>query len=354
MRCGGRELCDPVVVGFDIKNKKKKSKGQFIAKIEEQNFNFIQIEQYSAYDIFIFLRALKVNKKIKPDILQSHGYKSHAICFVIKILTGTPWVAFFHGWVSFGLKVYIYNKMEKILLHFADKIVPVSSSMVSKIDSFFLDKNKIKVIYNAIDNDEHSLANSNRNIREEFNINLKVPLVAVVGRFSHEKGHRYFVEALPQIIQELPELKVMFIGDGPLKETIQKKVEILGLNPHVIFTDYQSNVQDFYREIDLLVLPSMSEGMPNVALEAMLFEKPVVSTHVGGVPEVVVDGETGIIVEPQAPKQLAEAVIRLFENPDMLHDFGVAGRERVLREFDPVQRVKKITAMYEEVLKTKS
>jgi glycosyltransferase involved in cell wall biosynthesis len=102
--------------------------------------------------------------------------------------------------------------------------------------------------------------------------------------------------------------------------------------------------------MDLLVLPSFSEGMPNVILEAMLYGKPVVATRVGGVPEVVVDGKTGRIVESQNSEQLSFAVMKMFQNPDYLRTCGMAGRERVLRYFNPAQRVKRIASLYNEIL----
>ena len=102
-----------------------------------------------------------------------------------------------------------------------------------------------------------------------------------------------------------------------------------------------------------MVLPSLSEGMPNVALEAMLHSKPVVATRVGGTPEVVLDGQTGIIVDPKNSEQLAEAVKKMFQNSGEFLSCGLAGRERVLKDFNPIQRVKKIAALYEEVLTLK-
>ncbi|MCJ8503133.1 glycosyltransferase family 4 protein [Desulfatitalea alkaliphila] len=347
LRCGGLEVCDTVIVGFSVND----IKSEFDLIIENVDVPFKLLKQRVIYDPLLLPQAYTIFKSNSLNILQSHGYKSHVICLFLKVLTGNPWVAFFHGWVSGGKKIKFYNYLEKYLLKFADKVVAVSEGMVNGLNTVWIGKEKINIIYNAVDPNEYSSYAPTIKIREQYRINNAAPLVAVVGRFSPEKGHRYFVEALPKILKVFPGLKTLFIGDGPLKKELQQQINQAGLKSKVIFTGYQSNVQDFFREIDLIVLPSLSEGMPNVALEAMLFQKPVVATRVGGVPEVVLDGETGILVDPKNSEQLAEAAIRLFKNRKTLHEFGMAGKCRVLKEFSSEERIKKIARLYNEVLR---
>ncbi len=346
-KCSGIEKCKPLIAGFGRFNQKP---GLFEAAVKNDNYPFVRLIQSFTYDPRLIFQSLLIIREFNPDILQSHGYKSHVICFCLKLLTGIPWIAFFHGWCTGGIRLKFYKYLDKFLLRFTDRVVVVSNGMASGLNHRWISEEKICTIYNAVDPDELIRVNANINIREQYKISEEAPLVAVVGRFSQEKGHSFFTEVLPQIVIQLPELKVMFIGDGPLKEDIQQQVDQYGLKSHVIFTGYQRNLHDFYRAIDLLVLPSLSEGMPNVALEAMLHAKPVVATRVGGVPEVIVDGETGILVDSQSPDQLAEAVIRLFNNRALLRVFGTAGKNRVLSKFNPVERVKKIIALYEEVI----
>ncbi len=349
-KCGGLEKCNPLITGFGRFNQKP---GIFEATVKNNHYPFVRLFQNVTYDPRLILQALRIIKDFKPDILQSHSYKSHVICFFLKYLTGRPWIAFFHGWTSGGLKIKCYKYLDKCLLGFADRVVVVSNGMASGLNQRWIGKHKISTIYNAVDPDEYSLTLANTNIREQYGISNTIPLVGVVGRFSQEKGHRYLIEALPKIIREFPELKVMLVGEGPLQDEIQQQVEKAGLKSQVIFTGYQSNVQDFYRAIDLLVLPSLSEGMPNVALEAMLFGKPVVATRVGGVPEVVVDGETGILVDAQNSEQLAAAIIRLIKKPAMRRDFGFYGRKQVLDQFNPAKRVMDIIDLYLDLLESK-
>ena len=349
LQTGGINICDPVVVSFSVDDKKE----QFDLALENAGIPYELLIQKMAYDPLLIPQAMRFMKKYKPDVLQSHGYKSHLICLFLKWMTGIPWIAFFHGWTSGGFKIKCYNNLEKILLGFSDRVVPVSQSMISNLNYKWIDKKKIKVIQNAVDPKEYSAEADFKNVRERYGVKWDELLLAVIGRLSLEKGHKFLIDSLPAIQKELPKLKVMFIGEGALKENCQQRVKDLDLVERVIFTGYQNDLGPFYQGIDLLVLPSLSEGMPNVALEAMLFGKPVVATRVGGVPEVVLDGKTGILVDRANSQQLAHAIIKMFQNPDLLRSWGMAGRERVLKDFNPAQRVKKIAALYEDVLTRK-
>lgn len=350
LRFGGLDVCDPVIVNFKVNN----NKGQFCSVLENKNILYQNLNQRMTYDPFLIPQALKIVNKYKLNILESHGYKSHLVCMSIKRMTGIPWIAFFHGWTSLNFKIKCYNILENVLLGCADRIVPVSQGMIKKLNLRLIDKQKIRTIYNAVDPSELSADADDENIREKYGIKVDDQLAAVVGRFSPEKGHIYLVNALPKIHHKFPNLKVMFIGEGNEEESLKKIINEMGLNQNIIFTGYQEDLGAFYKEIDLLILPSLSEGMPNVALEAMLYSKPVVATRVGGVPEVVMDGVTGKVVDPYNSEQLANAVTGLLENSDDLLAFGMAGRQRVIDHFCPVQRVKNIAALYEDVLSMKN
>ena len=346
LRKGGTEVCDPVIVGYRVNGANKRAGISCEVPEVLQEYLF----QRMTYDPFMIPQALRIIKKHKLNILQSHGYKSNLLCMIIKRLTGLPWIAFVHGWTSENLKMNCYTAMDKIVLGFADKVVLVSRSMMNKLNLNWVHPDKILYIPNAVDPEELLASPDRENIRQKHAIDPEIPLIGVIGRLSPEKGHIYMINALPEIHKNIPLLKVIFVGDGQEKEKLLKKITELGLDNSVVFAGYQNNPALFYREMDLLAIPSLSEGMPNVALEAMLFGKPVVATRVGGVPEVVVDGITGRIVDSRSSDQLAMAVVDMFQKPELLTIYGIAGRQRVQKDFDPVQRVTRIAALYDEIL----
>lgn len=345
LRHGGTDVCAPVVVDFRLSRKRYNNEDD--DRIKGVRYEYLT--QRAAYDPILIPQALRLIKRYKLNILQSHGYKSHFLCMIIKKLTGLPWIAFVHGWTAEDLKMKLYNKLDKLVLGAADRLVLVSNSLSNETKHSWIQASKVRVVHNAVDPAELSPC-SKSDVRLKHKIDPGCPVAAVIGRFSPEKGHNVLVDALPAILDALPQLKLLLIGDGQERSRLQQKIEQLGLGDSVIFTGFQSELGPFYHSMDLLVLPSLSEGLPNVVLEAMLYSKPVIATRVGGVPEVVLEGETGFIVEPQSPEQLAGAVINIFQNFEQITKFGASGRQRVLEHFGPEQRVKRIAAIYEEAL----
>lgn len=345
LRVGGTEICDPVLVGFS----RGRTKKQPAMAGEVPGVPCEALIQRMTYDPRLIPQALRIIKKHDLNILESHGYKSHLLCLILKRLTGLPWVAFVHGWTSENLKMKCYNAMDKVMLGFADKVVVVSRSMTGILNHKWIDRKKIRTIPNAVDPAEYSMS-CDIDIRQEYRVDPKAPLLGVIGRFSPEKGHMVLLEAMPSIRMTLPKVKVMFIGDGQEEKRLKKRIDELNLGQSIIFTGFKKELAPFYKAMDLVVIPSFSEGMPNVALEAMLHAKPVVATRVGGVPEVVMDGVTGRIVDPRKSEQLAGAIGDIFRDPDHLLHCGMSGREKVLKDFDPAQRVKMIAELYLELL----
>jgi glycosyltransferase involved in cell wall biosynthesis len=175
-------------------------------------------------------------------------------------------------------------------------------------------------------------------------------VVAVVGRLSPEKGHSYFVEAMAQVARAIPGAQGLIVGDGQEEERLRAKVATMELGPAICFAGYRRDMDRIYSAIDLLVLPSLSEGLPNVALEAMAHGCPVVGTRVGGVPEAVEDGVSGLLVAPADGHALAQATVTLLRNPARRASMGAAARERVERSFSVRARAARILSVYSDVL----
>lgn len=347
IRNGGAELCDPLMTGFSIKGKPE---GEFTQALQTLGVPFALLEQRMAFDPLLITQARNLVKAHDCQILQSHGYKPHALCCVLKYMTGLPWVAFVHGWTTEDLKVKLYHSLDQVLLGFADKIVVVADEIRQRLNTTWIDHRKIVTIPNAISPNDYSIENPEENVRQRYAIPEGIKLVGVVGRLSPEKGQIHFIEALPAVIASNPDVVAMLVGDGPDRESLSARVKELGLQDRVIFTGYQKKVAPFHRVFDLVVLPSLSEGMPNVALEAMLFGKPVIATRVGGVPEVVVDHVTGRVVSSGNAASLSEAMTALLSNMQLASQYGQAGKERVTAEFDPLTRAERIVQVYRELL----
>jgi glycosyltransferase involved in cell wall biosynthesis len=182
--------------------------------------------------------------------------------------------------------------------------------------------------------------------------NPRAPVLGVVGRLSREKGHRYLIDAMSAILVQAPEAQLRIVGAGPLEAELRSQVSRLGLSEHVTFVGYTREVYAEYAGMDLLVVPSLSDAFPIVILEGMMMGLPIVGTWVGGIPELVVDGDTGRLVPPRDAAALAGACGDLLKCPEIGRRLGQHGHQRVRDDFNPSRFVMGHQQLYTEVSAT--
>ena len=176
-------------------------------------------------------------------------------------------------------------------------------------------KSQFDYIYNGVDVESLRKRKVDRiQKRQEIGVEDDCFLIVTAGRLVPVKGYTYLVAALAQVITEIPNIRLVFLGDGELRGELSGQVKTLGLEKQVLFLGMRNDVPEIISCSDLFVLPSINEGFGVVLLEAMAMKCPIVATNVGGVPEVVLDGETGILVPPGDPVQLARGIIRLLKD----------------------------------------
>jgi len=176
-------------------------------------------------------------------------------------------------------------------------------------------------------------------------------VVLFAGTFSRTKGVEHLVRALPQIVRRHPDVKLVLVGSGPLESRLRELVQRLGVTESVVFVGRRSHDQmpQIVAAADVLVLPSLNEGLPRVILEAMATGLPVVATSVGGIPELVTDGRTGLLVRPGDEGALADAVCRVLADPDVAKAWGRAGRDVAEREYEREANLRRYAQMVESV-----
>jgi glycosyltransferase involved in cell wall biosynthesis len=180
------------------------------------------------------------------------------------------------------------------------------------------------------------------------------PLVGVVARLQPEKGVATFLEAAARVSKFSPETRFLVAGDGPLREELQGLAERLGMEDRVLFLGYRSDARALMELLDVLVVPSMTEGSPLIVLEAMAAGLPVVASDVGGVPDQARHGEEGLLVPPGDPEALAGAMGELLRDPRRARRLGAAGRRRTENGFSHETLVRRIEGVYRAVLEAKT
>lgn len=176
------------------------------------------------------------------------------------------------------------------------------------------------------------------------------PWIGNVGHLTPHKGQAFLIQAMPRVLDAVPAARALIVGEGELRDQLTFRARELGLSDKVILTGFRRDIGAILANLSLFVMPSTEEGLGTAVLDALLFGLPVVGTSAGGIPEVIVDGETGLVVPPGDPDALATAMIRMLSRPDEAAEYGRRGRERVLREFSVASMVEGTLRVYREVL----
>ena len=206
------------------------------------------------------------------------------------------------------------------------------------IETYHIPEEKVALIYQGTDTQRFQDSGSGeREAQKRYPLpDDASPILGSIGSFEQRKGHPVLFDALKKLVNgPLPNAHLMMVGDGPDEAMLKKRVRTLGLERHVSFFPFTEEPNYIYERLDVTVLPSLNkEGLPNVLLESVLMGVPVVSSNIGGVPEIVIEGQTGYMVEPGDASALAEAVNRIWMNQDIYMILKTRARQLVIDKFN--------------------
>ena len=235
-----------------------------------------------------------------------------------------------HRW-SLKIKRFSHHVLYWLGSKRVDGIIAVSQDVKTAImDTMVgIPNNKITIIRNCVDFQRYKRNIDRQKAREVIGFTEENMIGVVVATFKKQKGHRFLVEAVSSLVQKYPEFRVLFVGDGELRSEMENLVDELGLKGVIHFLGTRSDIPSILAASDLFILPSLWEGLPMALIEAMASGLPVVATRVSGTSEVMVDGKSGILVEPGVSKALASAIQKMLENPEKTREMGIFARDRV-------------------------
>jgi glycosyltransferase involved in cell wall biosynthesis len=194
----------------------------------------------------------------------------------------------------------------------------------------------------------------NKDMAVKYGLSKDSPIITNVGILRSVKGHEITLQAVKSVIKGVPEAKFLIVGDGPARERLENLVDELSIREYVIFTGFVRSIPEIYSFSDVIVLSSWSEGLPQSLIQAMAAGVPVVATAVGGVPEVVIHGQTGILVEAGDSHGLAEGIIKLLKDPELCKRLTEKAKQHVMDKYTIDHMIEKIEALYLELLKRKT
>jgi glycosyltransferase involved in cell wall biosynthesis len=303
--------------------------------------------------IFELARFIKANE---IDIVHGQGTRAEFYGRVANKIAGrSKYVSTIampvEGFNISPLRKRIYRLFDKISERFVDRFIVVSDVLRNMmINNRKIPSDKIIKIYNGIEIEGYRPNIEGRDaIRTELGISGNTPLIGAIGRIVWQKGFNYLIKSIPMIIGSYPDLKVMIVGYGPLKERLKELGSMLRVDDHLIFTGFRSDIKRILSALDILVIPSIREGFPMITLEGMAKAKPIVATRIYGIEEQIINGETGILVPSWDADGLARAIVDLLDNKQFAKNLGSNARKKVERDFSVEKMVSETEKVYQSL-----
>jgi glycosyltransferase involved in cell wall biosynthesis len=319
-----------------------------IEKIGIKTYNF---DITSGYDYpKATMRLLNFVRKSRPDIIHTQLRFSSFLGALVGRITQIPLIISTRTYTEYFGK---YKFLDYLSSHLSDVIVAVSESARNIVTGKErISPSKVRIITNGIDPAQLILPHPNviLEARERFNLN-NCCVIGMVSNLHPIKGHKFLIEAFAKLyeIKLSQTIKLLIVGKGPLLEDLRQLACKLGVEKDVIFTGFIPELPLALSLIDIFVHPSINEGMSIVMMEAMALGKPIVTTRVGGTPELVKDEETGLLVPSQDSEALAGAISKLLKNPDLINKMGEKARQRVMDNFTIEKTVRNYENLYKEL-----
>ena len=340
------------------------TRGPVADEIEEAGIKVICLNARGKLDITVLYKLFRILKKERNAILHSYLYQANILGRVIGKLAGVPIVVCSEQSVLQSDKIIdqkppeMTNRLRawlnKLTAPLADRVIAACNAVKEvTVKHVGINPEKVVIIYNGVDLDKYNVAVDPWETRRRLGIDISQPVVGTVGGLRPIKGHDYLLRAASRVLhQGIGPVAFLIVGGGSNSERarLQALADHSGISSSVIFAGYRVDVEAVLSVMDIFVLPSLYEGLPNALLEAMAACRPVVATQVGGIPEVVVEGETGFLVPPRDPGALARAICVLLEDRERAREMGIAGRKRVERLFSVETMVARTEVLYEELI----
>jgi glycosyltransferase involved in cell wall biosynthesis len=320
---------------------------EFIDACRERGYNLTIVEQRGIRDIAFISRVAASFYSSGCNLLQTHGYKGHVIGYLLRKRLRVPWIAFSHGWTHENIKVRAYNAMGRWCMMRADAIVAVSKPLADEITYASHGKKSALYLPNAINLHQLPELSGGVAVRAQLGIPEDALVLGCIGRLSPEKGQANLIRALTSISRK--DIHLLLVGDGPQLGDLQNLAQSCGVKSRCHFLGYISNPLAQFDASDLIVIPSLSEGLPNVLLEALAHRKVVVATPVGEIANIISHSHSGYLASSSSLSDLTTALDTAINDHSQHPSIREVGYAQVSALFDARVRAEKLLDLYKTI-----
>lgn len=310
----------------------------------------LSIPDRGPWDWRVFTALLALCRRERVAIWHGHDYKTNALGLLLRRFWPLRLVTTVHGWVHHTARTPLYYAIDRFCLRHYERVFCVSTDLWAACRAAGVPARRCVLLENGIDTTEYSRRRPTTAAKAALGLPPGSLVIGAVGRLAPEKGFDILIRAVAALRHRHQDVWLMIVGDGGERPHLEQLAAEVGLSDRVTFAGWQTDVRSHFEAMDVFVLSSYREGLPNVVLEAMALEVPVVATRVNGVPRVVQDGKNGLLVDPGDPVGLAAALAALLTDPDRRAAYRAAGRRTVESHFSFARRMDRLAAAYDELL----
>jgi L-malate glycosyltransferase len=342
---------------FDLRFACLQRVGEFLAECDARSWSITEYQIRRLYGYTTLKKQMEFGRSLRrlgTQILHTYGFYPNVFAIPAARIAGVPVIIGSvrdtgDTWTPWQLRTQI------LCLSLADHVVVNAEAIKKDLVRRGYSANRVTVIPNGIDFERFLVPHTGESLRRELNIPPESPVIGVLSRLTRIKGLEYFLQAAALIAARIPQVRFLLVGDTNVhleyREELKRLVVELGLQDRVIFTGFRLDVPELLAVLSVSVLPSLgSEGLSNALLESMAAAIPVVATRVGGSPEIVEDGVSGLLVPPADAEALAVAICRLLKDRALAEKCGQAGRRLVLSRYSLDQAVATTERLYRDLL----
>ena len=310
----------------------------------------VSVPDRGPLDWRVVKQLVRLCRAERVTIWHGHDYKSNTLGLVVRRFWPMKLVTTVHGWSPLTPRTRLYYRIDKLCLRHYDQVVCVSDDLYRECLRVGVPEACCHLIHNAIDTEEYRRRKPIREAKTGFDLPPRGLLIGAAGRLSEEKGFDLLIRAVAQLAGQGHDLSLWIAGEGHARPQLTRLIDELACGNCVRLLGHVNDLKPIYEAMDLYVLSSLREGLPNVILEAMAMEVPVVATRVAGVPSVIRGGENGLLVDAGSVPSLAAAIESLVSDPARREKLAAAGRTTIEQSYSFLLRMQKMARVYDAVL----
>lgn len=310
----------------------------------------VDIPESGAIDFGAIRKISREIREFRPHLIHAHDYKTNLLSVLLGKWHRVPVVTTVHGYDPRTPKMNRYYAIDRWSLRWMGHVVVVNDDLCREVVSHGVSVDRCTVVANGIDSEMFQARNERSESKRKLRIDEDRLVIGAVGRLSAEKGFDVLIRAAARLLDEGLAIELLIVGEGPARAELQREISRCKHPERMRLLGHCRDVIPIYEAMDVFVLSSLREGLPNALLEAMAMQVPVVATRIAGIPGVISNGESGLLVEAGDELPLAEAIRCLAADDALRNRLGAAARQCIVERFSFRNRMEKIRAIYDRVL----